>query len=88
MGIKWYRNPMEAVIDSGGRVLLPKALREALGLTPGSKVDISAYGTGVQITPTSRTATLIRGADGRLVSRGTTVVTDDVLFALIDAGRR
>lgn len=79
---------MEAIIDSGGRLLLPKALRDALGLTPGSKVDISPYGTGVQITPHGRTATLERGADGRLVSRGQTVVTDDVLFALIDAGRR
>jgi len=79
---------MEAIIDSGGRLLLPKALRDALGLTPGSKVDISPYGTGVQITPKGRTATLERDAGGRLVSRGETVVTDDVLFALIDAGRR
>lgn len=41
---------MEATIDSGGRLLLPKSLREALGLAPGSKVDISAYGNGLQIT--------------------------------------
>lgn len=79
---------MEVIIDSGGRLLLPKALRDALGLTPGSKVDISPYGTGVQITPKGRTATLERDEGGRLVSRGETVITDDVLFALIDAGRR
>ncbi|HHW82265.1 MAG TPA: AbrB/MazE/SpoVT family DNA-binding domain-containing protein, partial [Actinomycetales bacterium] len=42
---------MEATIDSGGRLLLPKALRDALGLVPGSKVDISRYGMGLQITP-------------------------------------
>ncbi len=79
---------MKARIDSGGRLLLPKALREALGLTPGSVVDISAYGSGVQLTPGGRTARLERDEDGRLVAASDTVVTDDDMFALIDAGRR
>lgn len=79
---------MEAVIDSGGRILLPKQLRSALGLVAGSKVDISWYGGGIQITPGGRTAQLERDADGRLVARATTEVTDEAMFALIDAGRR
>ena len=79
---------MKATIDSGGRLLLPKALRDALGLTPGSTVDISPYGSGVQITPGGRTARLERDADGRLVATSDTVVTDEDMFALIDAGRR
>ena len=79
---------MKATIDSGGRLLLPKALRDALGLTPGATVDISAYGSGVQITPGGRTARLERDADGRLVATSDTVVTDEDMFALIDAGRR
>ena len=79
---------MEATIDSGGRLLLPKILRDALGLIPGSKVDVSAYGGGVQITPGGRTARLGRTADGRLVAHSQTVVSDDVMFALIDSGRR
>lgn len=79
---------MEATIDSGGRLLLPKSLRDALGLKPGSTVEISAYGSGVQVTPGGRTARLERDDDGRLVARSDTVVTDDDMFALIDAGRR
>lgn len=79
---------MEATIDAGGRILLPKAIRDALGLVPGSTVDVSPYGGGVQITPGGRTARVERGEDGRLVARADTVITDDVLFALIDAGRR
>lgn len=79
---------MEATIDAGGRILLPKSLREALGLTPGAKVDISPYGNGLQVTPGGRTATLQRDEEGALVAVGTTVVTDDDMFALIDAGRR
>lgn len=42
-------------------------------------VDVfSAYGSGVQITRGGRTARLEREADGRLVSRGDTVVTDEI----------
>ena len=78
---------MRAVIDSGGRVLVPKALRDAFGLLPGSEVDLSAYGAGIQITPGGRTARLVRKS-GRLVSTSDTVVTDDMMYALIDAGRR
>ncbi|WP_301280808.1 hypothetical protein [Actinomyces sp. oral taxon 414] len=40
------------------------------------------------IDPGARTARLERDAHGRLVAVSDTVVTDDVLFALIDAGRR
>ncbi|MFV0253028.1 MAG: AbrB/MazE/SpoVT family DNA-binding domain-containing protein [Beutenbergiaceae bacterium] len=79
---------MKAVIDSGGRVVVPKQFRDALGLTPGATVDISIYGSGVQITPGGRTARVEQGEHGHLVIKGETVLTDEVLFALIDAGRR
>jgi AbrB family looped-hinge helix DNA binding protein len=78
---------MEAVIDQAGRIVLPKAIRDALGLLPGTTVDISAYGAGVQLVPAGRTARLIE-EDGVLVSAGETPVDDDMLFALIDAGRK
>jgi hypothetical protein len=51
-------------------------------------VDISPYGTGMQVTPGGRTARLEREADGRLVSRGHAAVTDDMMYALIDSVRR
>lgn len=79
--------PMEAKIDSVGRVVVPKPLRDALGLAAGSTVDISRYGAGLQLTPTGRTARLITES-GVLVATGTTVIDDDTVFALIDAGRR
>lgn len=86
VGSRWYRFPMEAVIDRAGRIVLPKPIRDALGLLPGTRVDISAYGAGVQVVPTGRTARLVEEA-GVLVSAGDTPVDDDVVFALIDAGR-
>ncbi len=78
---------MEAIIDQAGRVVLPKPIRDALGLLPGTKVDITPYGAGAQLIPAGRTARLVE-EDGALVAAGETPVGDDVLFALIDAGRK
>lgn len=89
MGNGWYPVPMQVTIDSGGRILLPKSLRDSLGLLPGTKADISLYGNGVQVTPGGgRTARLEADEDGHLVARSHTVVTDDMVLALMDTGRR
>ena len=78
---------MEATVDSVGRIVIPKPLREALGLLAGSPVDVSLYGTGLQVMPGGRTARLTE-VDGALVADSDTVVTDNTMFGLIDAGRR
>ena len=78
---------MRTSIDSAGRVVVPKALRDALGLAPGSTLDISRYGAGLQLIPSGRTARLV-DESGVLVATGDTEIGDDDVFALIDAGRR
>jgi AbrB family looped-hinge helix DNA binding protein len=78
---------MRSIIDRANRVLLPKPIRDALGLLPGTKVDISAYGAGAQLVPAGRAARLIE-EDGVLVTASDTLVDDDAVFTLIDAGRR
>ena len=78
---------METTIDSVGRVVVPKPLRDALGLVAGSTVDISYYGAGLQLVPTGRTARLVDEA-GALVATGDTTIDDDVVFGLVDTGRR
>ena len=78
---------MKSSIDAMGRIVVPKPLRDALGLTPGTVVDISRYGGGLQLIPSGRTARIVE-ADGVLVATGETRIDDDDVFALIDAGRR
>lgn len=78
---------MEAVVDSVGRLVVPKAIRDALGLTAGTKVDISLYGSGLHVVPIGRTARLVE--DGaRLVADSETVVTDDDVFGLLESIRK
>lgn len=74
-------------MDSVGRIVVPKPLRDALGLMAGSTVDISRYGAGLQLVPTGRTARLVEES-GALVITGDTIIDDDDVFGLIDAGRR
>jgi AbrB family looped-hinge helix DNA binding protein len=86
VGFDWCHIPVEAVVDQAGRIVLPKFIRDALGLLPGTKVDISPYGAGVQVVPAGRTARPVE--EDVLVSAGETPVDDDILFGLIDAGRK
>jgi AbrB family looped-hinge helix DNA binding protein len=78
---------MQAKLDSVGRVVIPKPLRDALGLSPGATVEIAQYGAGIQITAGMRTAKIVQ-EQGMPVVSGETEITDEVLFDLIDRGRR
>jgi len=78
---------MKSSVDSAGRIVVPKPLRDALGLTAGSTIDISRYGAGLQLLPTGRTARLV-DESGVLVAAADRVIDDEEVFALIDTGRR
>lgn len=79
--------PMQVTLDAVGRILVPKVLRDALGLTAGSTVDVSRYGHGLAVIPSGRTARLVL-EDGDLVVAGKTEIDDEVIFGLLDTGRR
>lgn len=79
---------MKTTIDAAGRIVVPTSLRDALGLTPGTTLDVSAHGAGLTLVPGGRTARLVE-EDGVLVAAGDgTEIDGDQLFTLIDAGRR
>jgi len=78
---------MKASVDSVGRIVIPKPLRDALGLAAGATVDISRYGAGLQLIPVGRTARLVVESGG-LVATGDTAIDDETVFGLIESGRR
>jgi AbrB family looped-hinge helix DNA binding protein len=77
---------MKATIDKAGRLVIPKALRDQLGLGPG-EVDVTADGAAIRVQPISGDEVVER--DGLLVVPASgTPVTDEMVMALRDAGRR
>lgn len=70
---------METTIDSGGRVVVPKVLRDRLGLIAGTRVAI-AESDGMITIARARIETRVEDRDGVLVA-----VTDLPPDARVDA---
>ena len=77
---------MKATIDSAGRLVIPKVLRDRLGLGPGP-VEVEADGADLRVRPPAEDA--LDEQDGWLVvpASGRTLTDDDVR-ALRDADQR
>lgn len=77
---------MRATIDAAGRVVIPKPLRDHLGLSPGV-VDITVDGAALRIEPPA--AEVLEECDGRLVIPASgTVIDDETVRSLRDADQR
>jgi len=48
MADRWYTSAMKAAIDASGRVVIPKKLRDEVGLTPGP-IEIVSDGSSIRI---------------------------------------
>ncbi|MEN8148525.1 MAG: AbrB/MazE/SpoVT family DNA-binding domain-containing protein [Planctomycetota bacterium] len=60
---------MELTVDKFGRVLLPKRLRDLLGLGPGSKVSVTASPNELLLRPVE-SAPVLAEENGVLVFQG------------------
>lgn len=77
---------MRATIDKAGRLVIPKALRDELGLRPG-EVEVTAEGNGLRIEVESGEV-LEREGDLLVIPRTGVDIDDDLVRALRDAHRR
>jgi AbrB family looped-hinge helix DNA binding protein len=80
---------MTITIDAAGRVVIPKAIRDALGLVAGVPLVVTTDGVGVRIEPEA-TGGRVVDVDGVLVVASSTgrVITDREVREAMDAGRR
>ena len=77
---------MRATIDKAGRLVIPRSLRDRIGLAGGGEVELELDGAAVRIEPISGTD--FREVGGRLVipaSGGP--ITNAAVRELIDADR-
>jgi len=77
---------MKATIDKAGRVVIPKAIRDQVGIQAGA-VEIRAEGASIRIQPVANDT--VTEQRGRLVIPPSgNVLTEEVVRALRDAGQR
>jgi AbrB family looped-hinge helix DNA binding protein len=62
-------NGMKLKIDNAGRIVLPKPVRDRLGLRAGSDLELAESGEGILLTPARQQPSLIR-RNGLLIHCG------------------
>jgi hypothetical protein len=71
-------------IDEARRLVIPKRLRDEIGLRPGG-VEVSAYGAGLRVEPLAGDS--LEERDGRLVIPAAGLeIDDDLVRSLRDGG--
>jgi len=86
MPYPWYCYGMRATIDGAGRLVIPKPLRDSLGLVPG-EVEVTPDGAGLHIEPLANDD--LEDEDGLLVIPAADVtIGDDLVRTLRDADQR
>jgi AbrB family looped-hinge helix DNA binding protein len=57
---RWHHDAMRTTIDAAGRIIVPKALRDELGLSPGRELEVRARDGGLTIDPLPTEVSLVR----------------------------
>jgi AbrB family looped-hinge helix DNA binding protein len=81
---------MRATIDAGGRVVVPKAIRERLGLDPGVEVELTERDAILEIAPVTTPMRLVE-RDGHVIAetdREMPVLTTEVVRDVVERLRR
>ena len=81
---------MQTTIDATGRVVIPKSMRDALGLSGGRQIEVREREGVIEIEPAA-TPMRLEKRRGRLVSvpdRDLPPLTDDLVRATLERTRR
>jgi len=70
---------MRVTIDRAGRIVVPKAMRDDLGLTPDTELDIEVVDGHIEISPPQSTARIVEGPYGPVIeTTGNTITSADI----------
>lgn len=81
---------MQTAIDGAGRLVVPKSIRDAMGLTPGRKVDV-AYSDGkivIEVVPLTAHVEMRGRVPVIVPDEDVAPLTPDAVRETLDAVRR
>ena len=81
---------MRTTIDRAGRIVVPRALRDELGLKGGTAVEIRVNGGRLEIEPVATPMRLVRRGKGRVATTDAPLppIDADDVRAVIESLRR
>jgi AbrB family looped-hinge helix DNA binding protein len=81
---------MRTAIDAAGRIVVPKALRDALGLSPGQPLEIAERDGRLEIVPAATPMRLVDDGDGLVAVADVEmpVLTADLVRETLERTRR
>ncbi|HKF15692.1 MAG TPA: AbrB/MazE/SpoVT family DNA-binding domain-containing protein [Candidatus Dormibacteraeota bacterium] len=82
---------MRLVVDTAGRIVIPKALRDRLRLSPGTELEVEIEDDRLVATPVGGPDVVLIEENGRLVAattQPTAPMTQEELLKLIEEGRQ
>ncbi|HEV3320626.1 MAG TPA: hypothetical protein VG147_00360 [Solirubrobacteraceae bacterium] len=78
---------MQVSIDSAGRVVVPKPLRDELGLSPDVSLEIDVVNGHLELSVPHKPAELVTGPHGPSIAPTGTPITDGDLRRTLEAVR-
>jgi AbrB family looped-hinge helix DNA binding protein len=78
---------MHVAIDGAGRVVVPKPLREQLGISPETPLEIEVVDGHLELYVTAESAAVIEGSHGPAFAPTGAPVTDADLRGVLEAVR-
>ncbi len=87
---KWHLNGMRTTIDSAGRIVVPKAIRSALGFQPNQELEIRAVDGRLEVEPAPTPMRLVKRGKGlaAVAERELPVLTADAVRDALELVRR
>jgi AbrB family looped-hinge helix DNA binding protein len=81
---------MRSTIDSAGRVVIPKPLRDRMGLAPGAELELREREGRIEIEPAPTPMRLSKGRHGlsALPAVALPPLTDEIVRATLERVRR
>ncbi len=78
---------MHVSIDRAGRVVVPKALRDELGLSAGTPLEIDVVDGHLELSASQEPAKVVSGPHGPSIAATGTPITDEEIRRTLEAVR-